>query len=147
VLARNAAMCDIVASRLALEWSPEQISGWLKDELPHDSSLRVSHETIYRSLFIQALGVLKKELMQHLRSGRRLRRATKTDTLEAVCDSGLYCIPAIHLEKRLDFAHDLRSRRTRQALCRKPGAVPRGAGGAKGPRQRHYGAHASGVAS
>jgi IS30 family transposase len=70
VLARNAAMCDIVASRLALEWSPEQISGWLKDELPHDSSLRVSHETIYRSLFIQALGVLKKELMQHLRSGR-----------------------------------------------------------------------------
>ena len=80
LLARNATLCDIVASRLALEWSPEQISGWLKDEFPHDSSLRVSHETIYRSLFIQARGVLKKELMQHLRSGRRLRRAIKTDT-------------------------------------------------------------------
>ena len=80
LLARNATLCEIVASRLALEWSPEQISGWLKDEFPHDSSLRVSHETIYRSLFIQARGVLKKELMQHLRSGRRLRRAIKTDT-------------------------------------------------------------------
>jgi IS30 family transposase len=80
LLARNPTLCDIVASRLALEWSPEQISGWLKDEFPHDSSLRVSHETIYRSLFIQARGVLKKELMNHLRSGRRLRRAVKTDT-------------------------------------------------------------------
>ena len=80
LLACSRTLCDIVASRLALEWSPEQISGWLKDEFPHDSSLRVSHETIYRSLFIQARGVLKKELMQHLRSGRRLRRAIKTDT-------------------------------------------------------------------
>jgi IS30 family transposase len=80
LLARSRTLCDIVASRLALEWSPEQISGWLKDEFPHDSSLRVSHETIYRSLFIQARGVLKKDLMQHLRSGRRLRRAIKTDT-------------------------------------------------------------------
>jgi len=80
VLARNRALCDIVAGRLALEWSPEQISGWLKDEFPDNSSLRVSHEAIYRSLFIQARGVLKKELMQHLRSGRRLRRAVTTDT-------------------------------------------------------------------
>jgi IS30 family transposase len=80
LFARNATLCDIVASKLALEWSPEQIAGWLKDEFPHDSSLRVSHETIYRSLFIQARGVLKKELMNHLRSGRRLRRAIKADT-------------------------------------------------------------------
>jgi len=80
LLARDRALCDIVASKLALEWSPEQISGWLRDEFPHDSSLRVSHETIYRSLFIQARGVLKKELTNHLRSGRRLRRAVKTDT-------------------------------------------------------------------
>ncbi len=63
LLARNRTLCDIVASRLALEWSPEQISGWLKIQFPHDASLRVSHETIYRSLFIQARGVLKKELM------------------------------------------------------------------------------------
>jgi IS30 family transposase len=63
-----------------LDWSPEQISGWLKIQFPHDESLRVSHETIYRSLFIQARGVLKKELMDHLRAGRRLRRAIRTDT-------------------------------------------------------------------
>jgi IS30 family transposase len=80
LLARNPALCEIVAGKLALDWSPEQISGWLKLQFPHDESLRVSHETIYRSLFIQTRGVLKKELMQHLRSGRRLRRAMRTAT-------------------------------------------------------------------
>ena len=65
----------IVASKLALNWSPEQISGWLKQHYPDDESLRVSHETIYRSLFIQARGVLKIELIQHLRSKRRIRRS------------------------------------------------------------------------
>jgi len=54
-------MRNIVASKLILDWSPEQISGWLKSQYPDDESLRVSHETIYRSLFIQARGVLKKE--------------------------------------------------------------------------------------
>jgi IS30 family transposase len=58
-----------------LDWSPEQISGWLKTQYPHDESMRVSHETIYRSLFIQARGVLKNELMDHLRSKRRMRRS------------------------------------------------------------------------
>jgi IS30 family transposase len=58
-----------------LDWSPGQISGWLKTEYPHDESLRVPHETIYRSLFIQARGVLKKELLGHLRSKRRIRRS------------------------------------------------------------------------
>jgi IS30 family transposase len=58
-----------------LDWSPEQISGWLKTQYPHDESMRVSHETIYRSLFIQARGVLKNELMEHLRSKRRMRRS------------------------------------------------------------------------
>jgi len=80
LLARNRKLCHIVAIKLALDWSPEQISGWLKIHFPHDESLRLSHETIYRSLFIQARGVLKKELMDHLRSGRRLRRAIKVDT-------------------------------------------------------------------
>ena len=80
LLARNRKLCHIVASKLALDWSPEQISGWLKIKFPHDESLRLSHETIYRSLFIQARGVLKKELIAHLRSGRRLRRAIKVDT-------------------------------------------------------------------
>src|SRR6202789_695501 len=66
---------NIVASKLILDWSPEQISGWLKNQYPNDESLRVSHETIYRSLFIQARGALKKELLDHLRSQRRMRRS------------------------------------------------------------------------
>jgi IS30 family transposase len=65
----------IVAGKLILNWSPEQISGWLKRRYPSNESMRVSHETIYRSLFIQARGVLKKELMQHLRSNRLIRRS------------------------------------------------------------------------
>ena len=66
---------EVVASKLIVEWSPEQISGWLKTEYPNDERMRVSHETIYRSLFIQARGVLKKELMGHLRTKRRMRRS------------------------------------------------------------------------
>jgi IS30 family transposase len=66
---------DIVASKLILKWSPEQISGWLKSEYPQNEKMRVSHETICRSLFIQARGVLKKELMGHLRTKRRMRRS------------------------------------------------------------------------
>jgi IS30 family transposase len=65
----------MVASKLILDWSPEQVSGWLKIHYPDDESMRVSHETIYRSLFIQARGVLKKELIGHLRSKRRIRRS------------------------------------------------------------------------
>jgi IS30 family transposase len=75
LLALHPRLREIVASKLILDWSPEQISGWLKTQYPDDESLRVSHETIYRSLFIQARGVLKKELMDHLRSKRRMRRS------------------------------------------------------------------------
>ena len=64
-----------VSAGLLQDWSPRQISGWLKTEYPNDENLRVSHETIYRSLFIQARGALKKELIQHLRSKRRIRRS------------------------------------------------------------------------
>ena len=64
-----------VAAKLALQWSPEQIARWLKLQYPDDEGMRVSHETIYRSLFIQARGVLKKELTAHLRSRQKLRRA------------------------------------------------------------------------
>jgi IS30 family transposase len=74
LLTTNRKLRDIVASKLILDWSPEQISGWLKTQYP-DPSMRVSHETIYRSLFIQARGVLKKELMDYLRSKRRMRRS------------------------------------------------------------------------
>jgi IS30 family transposase len=75
LLAVSDKLRNIVASKLILNWSPEQISGWLKIQFPDDASMRVSHETIYRSLFIQARGVLKKELMDHLRSKRRMRRS------------------------------------------------------------------------
>lgn len=60
--------------KLRVNWSPEQIAGWLKREHPGDESKHVSHETIYRSLFIQARGVLKKELLQYLRSERTMRK-------------------------------------------------------------------------
>jgi len=75
LLAWNRKLRDVVASKLVLDWSPEQISGWLKARYPNNESMRVSHETIYRSLFIQARGVLKKELIDHLRSKRRMRRS------------------------------------------------------------------------
>src|ERR1700733_14028162 len=75
LLAVSRKLRNIVASKLVLDWSPEQFSGWLKTQYPDDASMRVSHETIYRSLFIQARGVLKKELMDHLRSRRRMRRS------------------------------------------------------------------------
>src|ERR1700730_4263006 len=75
LLAVNRKLRDIVASKLMLDWSPEQISGWLKTQYPDNESMHVSHETIYRSLFIQARGVLKKELMDQLRSKRRMRRS------------------------------------------------------------------------
>lgn len=64
-----------VAEKLSLEWSPEQIAGWLRRTFPDDKQMQVSHETIYRSLFIQARDVLKKELTRHLRLRRRMRRA------------------------------------------------------------------------
>ena len=70
----------IVARKLSLDWSPEQIAGWLKREFPDEGSMRVSHETIYRSLFIQARGVLKKELVGHLRSRRMMRRSKNAST-------------------------------------------------------------------
>ena len=75
LLSINLKLRDIVASKLMLDWSPKQISGWLKTQYPDDESMRVSHETIYRSLFIQARGVLKKELLDHLRSKRHIRRS------------------------------------------------------------------------
>lgn len=80
LLALNQKLRDIVSSKLTVNWSPEQVSGWLKAQYPDDESMRVSHETIYRSLFIQARGVLKKQLIGHLRSKRRLRHSRKAGT-------------------------------------------------------------------
>lgn len=77
-LAQNLRLQRIVARKLSLDWSPEQISGWLKREFAADDTMHLSHETIYRSLFIQARGVLKKELIQHLRSNRVMRHSKKS---------------------------------------------------------------------
>ena len=74
-LVQNRALAHLVASKLCLQWSPEQIAGWLKRSYPDDETYQVSHETIYRSLFIQARGALKKELMAHLRRTRGMRRS------------------------------------------------------------------------
>jgi len=79
-LATQPRLRQIVASKLALQWSPEQIANWLEQQYPDDQTMRVSHETIYRSLFIQARGVLKKELVSHLRSRRIMRRAKVATT-------------------------------------------------------------------
>jgi len=77
-LACNRGLRYKVERKLRRNWSPEQIAGWLKEENPEDESNQVSHETIYRSLFVQARGVLKKELTQHLRSKRTIRRAKQS---------------------------------------------------------------------
>ena len=74
-LADRLALCHTIAKKLERKWSPQQIAGWLKREHPNDEGARVSHETIYRSLFIQARGVLKKELLAHLRATRAIRRS------------------------------------------------------------------------
>ena len=74
-LALNERLARLVAAKLKMNWSPEQIAGWLKAEHPKDERYHVSHETIYQSLFIQARGALKKELTAHLRSQRTIRRS------------------------------------------------------------------------
>jgi len=84
-------LANIVADRLRLQWSPEQIAGWLKHTYPGDEDHQVSHETIYRSLYIQARGALKKELLEHLRRTRAMRRSRhhtqKTDDHGRISDA------------------------------------------------------------
>jgi len=74
-LAQNRALARIVANKLEQLWSPDQIAGWLQHTYPDDENYQVSHETIYRSLYVQARGALKKELIQHLRTQRTMRRS------------------------------------------------------------------------
>lgn len=74
-LALNPTLAKQVADKLQQQWSPEQIAGWLKRTYPDDASCQVSHETIYRTLFIQSRGALKKELLAHLRRTRAIRRS------------------------------------------------------------------------
>ena len=90
-LVQNRALAGIVAKKLQLNWAPEQIAGWLKRTYANDENYRVSHETIYRSLYIQARGALKKELLQHLRRKRAMRRSRhhtqKTDDHGRITDA------------------------------------------------------------
>jgi len=90
-LAKNRTLAHIVADKLQVQWSPEQIAGWLQRTYPSDENYQVSHETIYRSLFIQARGALKKELLEHLRRTRAMRRSRhhtqKTDNHGRITDA------------------------------------------------------------
>ena len=90
-LADNRVLARIVAKKLQLEWAPRQIAGWLKRTYPDNENYQVSHETIYKSLFIQARGALKKELLQHLRKTRAMRRSRqhtqKTDNHGRITDA------------------------------------------------------------
>jgi IS30 family transposase len=90
-LVENRALAHIVADKLKWLWSPEQIAGWLKQTSPRDESYQVSHETIYRSLYIQARGALKKELLEYLRRTRVIRRSRhhtqKTDDHGRITDT------------------------------------------------------------
>jgi IS30 family transposase len=73
-IASNPRLRSFIAEKLAAQWAPQQISCRLKKEYPTEPEMHVSHETIYRTLFVQARGALKKELISHLRAVRRIRR-------------------------------------------------------------------------
>jgi transposase, IS30 family len=80
LLSRHRQLRLVVADKLAQEWTPEQISGWLAGAFPCDETMRGSPETIHRTLFIQARGALKKELVSHLRRVRSIRRSKLATT-------------------------------------------------------------------
>ena len=76
-LARRARLVKTISTKLQKQWSPQQIAGWLKRRYPNDECYHVSHETIYKTLYIQTRGILKKELLSCLRSQRSMRRSCK----------------------------------------------------------------------
>jgi IS30 family transposase len=76
-LATRPRLCHLVAAKLRANWSPEQIAGWLRRRYAADATMTISHEAIYRSLFVQTRGVLKQELLKHLRTQRRFRQAAR----------------------------------------------------------------------
>jgi len=96
-------LARIVARQLKSQWSPQQIAGWLKREYLENEDYHVSHETIYKTLFIQSRGTLKKELLKHLRTQRVMRRG-KTSSLKR---QGLGKIPnAISISERSASVED-----------------------------------------
>lgn len=102
-LRQNERLRHIIAEKLSEDWSPQQVSGWLKRKYADDETMQVSHETIYRSLFLQARGVLKKELTRHLRSKRQLRRSKSAPSKRAVRGQ---IIDAVSIRERPAEAED-----------------------------------------
>ena len=94
-LATYPALRDAVATKLALEWSPQQIAGWLRQAYPGDPTMHVSHETIYLSLFVQSRGVLNKALQAQLRQRRTMRRPRA-----AAPKTGGYIVGAVSIRER-----------------------------------------------
>ena len=103
-----------MAKKLADHWSPQQVSGWLKVEYLDDRTMRVSHETIYKSLFIQARGVLKKELISHLRS-RRIMRRGKTSTTHGQTRGQI--VDAVSIRERPAEVDERAIQATGKAIC------------------------------
>jgi len=93
-----------VARKLALDWSPEQISGWLRIRFPDEPDMHISHEAIYRSIFIQARGVLKKEIAHHLRTRRTMRRARNASQQDGRRSAGI--VDAVKISERPAEAED-----------------------------------------
>ena len=94
-LATQPALRDAVATKLAQQWSPQQIAGWLRQAYPEDPTMHVSHETIYLSLFVQSRGVLKKALQAQLRQRRTIRRPHA-----AAPKTGGYIVGAVSIRER-----------------------------------------------
>ena len=86
-LATEPRLRTVVEAKLALRWSPQQIAGWLPLAYPKDLVMRVSHETIYLSLFIQSRGALRRELQRCLRTGRAMRYPRAKDCPRAAVSS------------------------------------------------------------
>jgi IS30 family transposase len=103
-LAASPRLRQLVNDRLEQKWSPEQISGWLARTRPDDPELQVSHETIYRTLFVQSRGALKTELTRHLRTRRRVRRPAASNQPRRTGRGQL--IGTVHISERPAEAED-----------------------------------------
>ena len=112
----NRPFARIVANKLQMQWAPHQIAGWLKRTYPDDRDHHVSHETIYRSLFIQTRGALKKELLQYLRRTRGMRRSRhhtqKTDNHGQILDT-------VSISERPASAEDVTPTRSKPGCARR----------------------------
>lgn len=117
-LSFNTPLCQRISRKLRLKWSPEQIAGWLKRKYPDEEQNRVSHETIYRSLYVQTRGVLKKELQECLCSPRAIRRSRhatqKGLKLRKIKDAVPICERPPEIEDRAVPGHSLPGRRCLQ---------------------------------